>query len=224
MYWYGCCCATNEFSRLWFCFCLWPGCNNLDACLWHLIFLWICGNFCIVLNRIDHIFDRSIGNSDPRMRTVLVHGLNSNFNSIFKVLEKLVVTSNTGPILMFPWIHPFACEAGSSRWRVYSRQATARNCLLNHQCPLSWNTVPLQQHVQILLPIQNLLTLLSCENDLIRSSYCCHRIWWFIEFFASAKGTSALIFTENNWLTPSESQVPPDRSWWLSNSSHTAAH
>ena len=30
-------------------------------------------DFCIVLNRIDHIFDRSIGNSDPGMRIVLVH-------------------------------------------------------------------------------------------------------------------------------------------------------
>ena len=36
---------------------------------------------------LDHIFDRSIGNSDPRMRTVFVHGLNSNFNSILEVLE-----------------------------------------------------------------------------------------------------------------------------------------
>ena len=86
MYWYGCCCP-NEFSRLKFCFCLWPGCNHTCACLWNLLFLWICRNFCVVLNRIDHVFDRSIGNSDPRMRFVLIHGLNSNFNSIFEVLK-----------------------------------------------------------------------------------------------------------------------------------------
>ena len=43
--------------------------------------------FCVVLNRIDHVFDRSIGNSNPIMRIVLIHGLNSNFNSIIKVLE-----------------------------------------------------------------------------------------------------------------------------------------
>ena len=53
--------------------------------VWNLLFLWICRIYCIVFNRIDHIFDRSIGNSDPRMRIVLIHGLNSNFNSILPV-------------------------------------------------------------------------------------------------------------------------------------------
>ena len=62
--------------------------NHTRACLWSLLFLWICRNFWIlILNRIDHIFDRSIGNSDPRMRTVFIHGLNSNFNSILEVLR-----------------------------------------------------------------------------------------------------------------------------------------
>ena len=36
---------------------------------------------------------------------------------------KVVVTSKIGPILVVPWIHPFASEAGSSRGNVYSRQA-----------------------------------------------------------------------------------------------------
>ena len=79
VYWYGCCC-TNEYSRSWFCFCLRPGCNHL----WYSLFLWIRRNFCVVLNRIDHIFDRSIGNSDPRLRIVLIHRPNSNFNSYLK--------------------------------------------------------------------------------------------------------------------------------------------
>ena len=35
--------------------------------------------FLYVFNRIDHIFDRSIRNSDPRMRIVLVHGFNFEF-------------------------------------------------------------------------------------------------------------------------------------------------
>ena len=45
------------------------------------------GIFCIVFKRMSHIFDCSIRNSDPGMRIVLVHGLNSNFNSILEVLE-----------------------------------------------------------------------------------------------------------------------------------------
>ena len=40
-----------------------------------------------ILNRMDHIFDRSIGNSDPIMRTVFVLGLDSNFTSILQVLK-----------------------------------------------------------------------------------------------------------------------------------------
>ena len=40
-----------------------------------------------VFDIIVHIFDCSIRNSDPRMRTVLVQGLNSNFDSVLKVLK-----------------------------------------------------------------------------------------------------------------------------------------
>ena len=83
---YGSCCI-NKFSLLWFCFCLWSGCNNLDTCLWHLIFLWICRNLCIVLIWIDHVFDRSIRYSDPRLRIVLTHRPDSNFNSVLEVLK-----------------------------------------------------------------------------------------------------------------------------------------
>ena len=86
MYWYGYC-WPKEYSRLRFCFCLWPDCNHTCACSWNFLFWWICRNFCVVLNRIDHIFDCSIGKSDLRMRIVLIHGPNSNFNSIFEVLK-----------------------------------------------------------------------------------------------------------------------------------------
>ena len=36
--------------------------------------------------------------------------------------------SNSGPILVFPWIHPVGCDVGSSPGRLHSRQATAWNC------------------------------------------------------------------------------------------------
>ena len=39
------------------------------------------------------------------------------------------MTSNTGPILVFPRIQPFGSDASSSLGKVYSRQATASvNC------------------------------------------------------------------------------------------------
>ena len=76
----------------------------------------------------------------------------------------------------FPWIHPFGCDDSSSRWRVFSRQATERNCL---KSPVSFvmKYCPTSTTCTNPVSIQNLLTLLSCESDLIRSSYCCHRIW-----------------------------------------------
>ena len=87
----------------------------------------------------------------------------------------MVLTSNTGPILVFPWIHPFGCDVESSLGRVYSRQVTALK--------LSKNTTVFRHEILSHFTtctnpasIHNLLTLLYCESDLIRSSYCCHRI------------------------------------------------
>ena len=77
----------NRFPLLWLCFCLWSGCNDLDTCLWRLIFMWICRNFCIVVIWIDHVFVRSIRYSDPRLRIVLTHRPDSNFNSMFADLK-----------------------------------------------------------------------------------------------------------------------------------------
>ena len=70
-----------------FCFCLRPGCNHTWACWYIFFFLWICKIICIVFNRIVHIFDRSVRNSDPGMRIVLIHGLNSHFNSVLEMLK-----------------------------------------------------------------------------------------------------------------------------------------
>ena len=43
--------------------------------------------FRVVFDVIVHIPYCSVGNSDPRMRSVFVHGLNSNFNSVLEVLK-----------------------------------------------------------------------------------------------------------------------------------------
>ena len=54
---------------------------------------------------------------------VLVHRLNFNFLDIYLVGSQ-VVTSNTGPILVFPRIKPYGSDEFSSLGKVYSRQAT----------------------------------------------------------------------------------------------------
>ena len=60
----------------------------------------------------------------PKIENCLDPETGFEFQFHFLKFLKLVVTSNTGPILLFPWIHPFGCEAGSFRGRVCSRQVT----------------------------------------------------------------------------------------------------
>ena len=102
---------------------------------------------CIVVIWIEHVFVSSKRYSDPRLRIILTHRPDSNFNHHVCRIENwlwLVIQ------VQFSWIH-LSCEAGSSRGRVYSRQTTERNCL---KLPVSWVTryCPPQQYAQILLP------------------------------------------------------------------------
>ena len=59
---------------------------------------------------------------------------------------------------------------------------------------------------------QNFLTLLSCESDLIRSSYCCHRIRW-CKRFSFCTRTYALISLKTIDC-PINTSGFPDRSWY----------
>ena len=139
-------------------------------------------NFCVILNRIDHIFDRSIRNSDPGMRIVLIYGFYSNFNSIFEVLK-------TGRDFQYrPNSHVslnpslLVVNAGSSRGRVYSRQATERDCLklpvslVTKYCPTSTTRINPAS-------LQNLLALFSGENDSTCWMYWCQIIWSYNGIF-----------------------------------------
>ena len=94
-----------------------------------LLFLWICRNFCVVFSRIDHIFDRSKGNSDPRLKNCLDSQKNFEFQFHIWSAEnwswlpiQVQFSCSLESVL-------FGCDDSSSRRRVYSRQATARNCL-----------------------------------------------------------------------------------------------
>ena len=62
-------------------------CNHSWACWYIFLFLWICKILRVVFDVIVHIPNCSVGNSDPRMRIVFVHGLNSNFDSEVEVRE-----------------------------------------------------------------------------------------------------------------------------------------
>ena len=85
-----------------------------------------------------------------------------------------VATSNTGSMLVFPWIQPFGCDASSSLGRVYSRQAAVRNCE-NYAVSFVMKYCPISTTFRNPASIQNLLNLSCCDNFSIRSPYCCNR-------------------------------------------------
>ena len=110
----------------------------------------------------------------------------------------LAATSYTGPILVFPWIHPFGCDAPSSLGRVYSRQATTWNCVRS-AVSFVMMYCPFQTTLRNPASIQNLLKLSCCDSFSIRCPHCCRRKFSFAGS-SQSKGTSVLI-TEHEWGT-----------------------
>ena len=127
-------------------------------------------------------------NADPGVSIVSAQRPNSDFNSMFPV-QITGHDSNASPILVFQRIHPFGCDDSSFLGREYSRQALEKNCssvsFVMKYCLISTTCVNLAS-------IQNLLTLFSCESNLIRSSNRCNKRFWCDEMSFS-KGISALI-------------------------------
>ena len=101
------------------------------------------------------------------------HRRNSDFHSYLPCRQQ-VVTSNTGPILVFPRIQPFGSDVSSSLGNVYTRQGTASvNCensavfFVMKFCSIStvvWNPPS----------VKKLLNLCCCDNFAIRSPYHCN--------------------------------------------------
>ena len=144
-------------------------------------------------------------NSDSRVRIVFVYRFNSNFHSIFT----LVVTSNTGPILVSPRIQPFGSDDFSSLGKVYSRQATESvNC---ENCSVSFvmKHCPTSTVVRNPASVQNLITRFCCESLSTRPWYFCNR--------SSCAGSSVegvgvfineLVGTNNGSDCPAETGLP----------------
>ena len=116
--WWG----AGKFSSLWFCFGLWSACKILRIQFYRTFFELIFGNLCFIVVQMHHKVVCNMGNSDTRVR-FSIHRPNSDLYSIFTV-QITGCNFHYGPILVFPWIHPFGCDAPSPG-RVDSRQATA---------------------------------------------------------------------------------------------------
>ena len=110
--------------------------------------------------------------SDPRVRIVCSQTI--LISTPFSPCKQQVATSNTVPILVFPWIHPFGCDVESSLGKVYSRQATLLICersavsIVMKYCPIS-------TRLRNPASIQYLLNLSCCDSFSIRSPHCCKR-------------------------------------------------
>ena len=135
-------------------------------------------------------------NSDPRVRMVLCFKDSILISTPYLPCKCLVATSNPGPILVFPWIQHFGCDASSSLGRVYSRLATARNWE-NSAMSFVMKYCPTSTTFSNPASMQNLLNLSCCDNFLIRSPYCCNRRS-FRAKSSPSQGTSVLITLGTN--------------------------
>ena len=107
-----------------------------------------------------------------------------------------VVTSSTGPILVFPLIQPFGSDDSSSLGKVHSRQDTESVNCENSSVSFVMKYCPTSTVVRNPASVQNLLNLSCCDNFSIRSLYLCNRnsLWTGLSF----KGTFVLITLGTN--------------------------
>ena len=106
--------CINRFSLLWFCFCLWSGCNNLDTCLWHLIFLWIKWLLTALKavelrNQTDlliHLLLFWWGFTSGTLRMLWTTALWSSWQTLHMVSPSSSCTSSSGPFWEADWVTP----------------------------------------------------------------------------------------------------------------------
>ena len=85
------------------------------------------------------------------------------------------MTSNTGPILAFPQIHPFGSDEFSSLGKVYSRHATGSVNCENSSVSFVMKYCPTSTVVRNPASAQILITRFCCESLSTRSWYFCNK-------------------------------------------------
>ena len=85
------------------------------------------------------------------------------------------MTSNTGPILVFPPIQPFGSDNFSSLGKMYSRQATDSVNCENSSVSLVMKYCPTSTFVGNPASAPNLITRFCCDGLSTRSLYFCNR-------------------------------------------------
>ena len=134
-------------------------------------------------------------NSDPGMRIIFLQKMILISTPFFPCKQQVAI-SNTGPILVFPWIHPLGCEL----LRLLAEcihdkplheivKIAAMSSVMRY-CPISTtfrNPGSIQK-----------LSNLSCHDDFsIRSPFFCKRRSW-LPWSSQSKSTSLLVTLGTN--------------------------
>ena len=133
------------------------------------------------------------------------------------------VTSNTGPVLVFPRIQPFGSDDFSSFGKVYSRQTTESVKCENTSVSFVMNNCPTPTVVKNLASIQNLTTRFYCKSLSTRSWYFCNKsscerfdmkifvlgFFWFAHF-----DHELLDFTDKLQCSGSWANIPLEFDWF----------
>ena len=189
---------AGRVTGLCLCFGVWSACK-ITCIQFQRIFIelnfW---NFLLVVVRIHHKLIWSMRKSNPRVSIVSVRG-KILISTPCLPCKQLVVTSSTGPIFVFPWIHPLGCDDPSSLGRVYSRQANGLTCV---KSPASF----VMKYCPISTTFRNSASILNLLN-----LSCCVRLFNSFSIFLQQKVLICLIITilknfcldrtENDWLT-----------------------
>ena len=85
------------------------------------------------------------------------------------------MTSNTGPILVFPRIQPFGSDDFSSLGKVYSRHVTGSVNCENSSVSFAMKYCPTSTVVRNPASVQIFITQFCCESLCARSLYFCNR-------------------------------------------------
>ena len=189
-----------------------------EACWFWFLLVWTCKTLSVILGVIVHITNGPIRNSDPRLRIVFFHGLNSNFHTKFELLESRRDFQNRSnsrvslnPSCRFrSWIVSRKGVFATSYWSQKKFTSIPCHEILVQLLPHSYNPASLQ----------NLLNLSSGESCRTCWKYFCKAT---LEFWGSSwAGTSALTSPRTiDW--PSNTTGSPVLSGWPSYSSHIAA-
>ena len=114
---------ATRFSSLWFCFCLRSACKIFCTQFRAYSSSWSSGISVSLLFKFitNLIHEKFCSRSECCLcsKTLIL------ISTPCLPCKLPVVTSSTGPILVFPWIDPFFCDVDSSLGKVFSRQATA---------------------------------------------------------------------------------------------------